>query len=44
MRVFPFDKRDLIRLGFALIVPLLPLALTMFSFEELLQRLLKLLM
>jgi hypothetical protein len=40
MRVVPFSKETVFQLGVATLVPLLPLTLTMISFEELLKRLL----
>ena len=41
MRIVPFKLVDLTRLAVATAVPLLPLALTMFSLQELLARLIK---
>ncbi|HET9158008.1 MAG TPA: hypothetical protein VFN91_15155, partial [Myxococcaceae bacterium] len=41
MRVVPFGLQDITRLALATAVPLLPLALTVFSVEELVMRLLK---
>ena len=41
MRVVPFGLQDITRLALATAVPLLPLALTVFSLEELVMRLLK---
>jgi len=41
MRIFPFGLRDIARLAAATAAPLLPLALTTFSLEELLTRLVK---
>ena len=40
MRVVPFSKETVFQLGVVTLVPLLPLTLTMISFEELLKRLL----
>jgi len=42
MRLVPFGKADVTELIVAAATPLLPLALTMFSVEELLRRLFKL--
>ena len=41
MRVVPFGLQDITRLAATTAVPLLPLALTVFSLEELVMRLLK---
>jgi len=41
MNVVPFGLQDITRLALATAVPLLPLMLTVFSLEELLMRLLK---
>jgi hypothetical protein len=43
MRPVPFQFRDVARLGAAAAAPLLPLGLTIFSFEELVTRLIKIL-
>ena len=43
MRIVPFGTDDILRLAAATAVPLLPLTLTIISFEELLTRLLKIL-
>ena len=40
MRIVPFSKETVFQLGVATLAPLLPLLLTMISFEELLKRLL----
>jgi hypothetical protein len=40
MRVVPFSKETVFQLGVVTLIPLLPLTLTMISFEELLKRLL----
>jgi hypothetical protein len=40
MRVVPFSKETVFQLGIVTLIPLLPLTLTMISFEELLKRLL----
>ena len=40
MRIVPFSKETVFQLGVVTLVPLLPLTLTMISFEELLKRLL----
>ena len=44
MRIVPFGLQDIVRLAATTAAPLLPLALTMFSFEELLTRLFKILL
>jgi hypothetical protein len=44
MRVVPFTIQDAIRLALATAVPLLPLALTVFSLEEVLSALVKVLL
>jgi hypothetical protein len=41
MRIVPFGLEDITRLAAATAAPLLPLTLTIFSLEELLSRLLK---
>jgi hypothetical protein len=43
MRVVPFSLRDLIRLAAITAAPLLPLTLTVFSLEELVTRVVKIL-
>jgi hypothetical protein len=43
MRAVPFDLRDVIRLAAATAAPLLPLGLTVFSLEELVMRIVKIL-
>lgn len=43
MRVVPFGLKDVARLAAATAAPLLPLALTIFSLEELVTRLIKIL-
>ncbi len=43
MRPVPFDLQDMARLAIATALPLLPLGLTVFSFEELMMRILKVL-
>jgi hypothetical protein len=43
MRAVPFDLQDMARLAAVTAVPLLPLGLTVFSFEELLMRIFKIL-
>ena len=40
MRLVPFSKETVFQLGIVTLAPLLPLTLTMISFEELLKRLL----
>jgi hypothetical protein len=44
MRIVPFGINDIVRLAVATAAPLLPLAFTMFSLEEVLTRLVKILM
>ena len=44
MRIVPFSLKDMARLAFATVAPLLPLALTIFSLEEALTRLFQLLL
>ena len=44
MGVVPFDKGMLLRLAILIAVPMLPLALTMFSLENMIDRLLNLVM
>ena len=41
MRIVPFGKEAIVRFLVVIAVPLLPLGLTMFSFEELVKRLVK---
>jgi hypothetical protein len=41
MRAVPFDMQDIVRLAAVTAVPLLPLGLTMFSFEQMLMQILK---
>ncbi len=41
MRLVPFGLKDVSRLGAATAAPLLPLGLTMFSLEQLVSRLIK---
>jgi hypothetical protein len=41
MRAVPFDLQDIVRLAAVTAVPLLPLGLTMFSFEQMLMQILK---
>jgi hypothetical protein len=43
MRALPFGRNVLVRLAILIALPLLPLALTMFPFEVLLQQLIKVL-
>ena len=43
MRPIPFDLQDIARLAAATAVPLLPLGLTVFSLEELVTRIVKIL-
>jgi hypothetical protein len=44
MRVVPFDLKDIARLAAVTAVPLRPLALTVFSFEEFVMRIVKILL
>ena len=41
MRLVPFSKETILQLAIITLLPFLPLTLTMFSFEELIDRLLK---
>jgi hypothetical protein len=41
MRAVPFDMQDIVRLAAVTAIPLLPLGLTMFSFEQMLMQILK---
>jgi hypothetical protein len=41
MRPIPFDMQDILRLAAVTAIPLLPLGLTIFSFEEMVTQILK---
>ena len=42
MRPLPFDRQTIVRLAILIALPLLPLVLTMIPFDELVERLFKL--